>query len=145
MTKWMTTMHEKLVKRGKGKTYLTWVFSFKCGSIVRFVVVHRSCIIHIWYFGVVLHTEREVFAFLFAQRSQGWFITLIGKTLRALLLRICQWWSADRDNFNGTLYVKAATNHHQICATAGRSWLYLWHDYCFRCHLDIGWFMDHKV
>ena len=25
------------------------------------------------------------------------------------------------------------------------SWLYLWHDYCFKCHLDIGWFMNHKL
>ena len=32
------------------------------------------------------------------------------------------------------------TKYVQLC-----SWLYLWHDYCFKCHLDIGWFMNHKL
>ena len=59
---------------------------------------------HIWYStgGIHLVTppgSRKLFFYL---HIPEWFITLIGKTLRALLLRICQWWSEHRTETTST-------------------------------------------
>ena len=86
---------------------------------------------------------REASGFLFATASVGlgWFISLIGKTLRkSSPAGISRMMGQLQRDFSTWKRQQIITKYVQLC-----SWLYLWHDYCFKCHLDIGWFMNHKL